>query len=125
MNPNASNSPAIAPEQVPRNTMTAEMKNAMNDPGYVVQMAVGPAYPKLIPQSPEDGIRKDGLYNTKVTRFVLKAARFALDDLRIFDTDGNLVLNSHHPGKNPFDSLDPLGVANTVRDVVAITYTPY
>ena len=87
----------------------------MSDPRYAVQLAVGPAYPKLVEQSRGRSVQKDGVYHSRTTRFVLKAARFALDDLRVFDSDGNLVLNSHHPGKNPLDAVDPLGLANTVR----------
>ncbi len=37
------------------------------------------------------------------------------DDIRIFDTSGELVLVSHHPGKNPYEALDPFGVTPLVR----------
>ena len=34
--------------------------------------------------------------------------------VRIFDVaSGQVILVSHHPGKNPYDKLDPLGLGNT------------
>lgn len=36
------------------------------------------------------------------------------DDIRIFDTEGELVMVSHHPGKNPYEALDPFGVTPLV-----------
>jgi hypothetical protein len=36
------------------------------------------------------------------------------DDVRILDMDtGRVLLVSHHPGKNPYEELDPLGLGNT------------
>lgn len=95
--------------------MTTEIKNAMNDPNSAIQIAIGDPAPKLVPQRRSEGIEKDAVYYDEPKRYVLKKAHLAMDDIRIFDTDGNLVANSHHPGKNPYDAFDPLGVANTVR----------
>lgn len=94
--------------------MTSEIKGALNDSNVAIQIAIGDPAPKLVPQTPGSGIVKDGVYFTETKRYVLKKAHMAMDDIRIFGTDGNLVANSHHPGKNPYEALDPLGMANTV-----------
>ncbi len=94
--------------------MATEVKNALKNPKLAVQIAVGDPFPRLIPQRRGTGIVKDGVYYKQPKRYVLKKAHLAMDDLRLFDTDGELILNSHHPGKNPLDALDPMGMANTV-----------
>lgn len=39
---------------------------------------------------------------------------FDTTKVRIFDVaSGHVILVSHHPGKNPYDKLDPLGLGNT------------
>lgn len=39
---------------------------------------------------------------------------FDTTKVRIFDVaSGQVILVSHHPGKNPYDKLDPLGLGNT------------
>eukprot|EP00171_Calliarthron_tuberculosum_P019029 IDg19029t1 len=98
--------------------MTSEVKSALNDSNVAIQIAIGDPAPKLVPQNPGSGIVKDGVHYAETKRYVLKKAHLAMDDIRIFDTEGNLVANSHHPGKNPYDALDPLGLANTVRHPV-------
>ena len=44
----------------------------------------------------------------------MKSCHLSKDDVRILDMDtGRVVLVSHHPGKNPYETLDPLGLGNT------------
>jgi hypothetical protein len=44
---------------------------------------------------------------------VLKSGHMSRDDQRVFDAStGRLLMNSHHPGKNPYAALDPLGLTN-------------
>lgn len=64
-----------------------------------ITIAVGDPFPRLVPQTQGSGIEKDGVYHTKPTRYILKKAHLSLDDFRVYDVDGNLVANSHHPGK--------------------------
>lgn len=93
--------------------MTAEMQKLANDPNFVVQFAVGDPAPELVPQQPEDGISFCNVFFTETKRYVLKKAHFSTDDNRIFDYEtGHLVVVSHHPGKNPFDAVDPLDLTN-------------
>lgn len=69
--------------------------------------------PTLIPQDPKSGLKFAGLYYNEPYRFILKSGHMSRDDQRMFDTKtGRLVYNSHHPGKNPYDALDPLGLTN-------------
>ena len=47
-------------------------------------------------------------------RYIMKSCHLSKDDVRILDMDtGRVVLVSHHPGKNPYETLDPLGLGNT------------
>lgn len=93
--------------------MTDELKRVAGDPNYAVQFAVGSPVPNLAPQSRGSGIEIAGIYFNDVKRFVLKSAHLSVEDVRIFDGDsGQLVYVSHHPGKNPYDALDPLGLTN-------------
>jgi len=93
--------------------MTHEMQQMINDPNYIVQLAVGDPMPNLLPQNPDNGICLSGLYFKRPKRFLLKNAHFSRVDYRIFDVEtGRVVLVSHHPGKNPYESLDPLGLTN-------------
>ena len=44
----------------------------------------------------------------------MKSCHLSKDDVRILDMDtGKVVLVSHHPGKNPYETLDPLDLGNT------------
>ncbi|KXZ45208.1 hypothetical protein GPECTOR_57g498 [Gonium pectorale] len=48
-------------------------------------------------------------------RFLLKKAHLSRDDYRVWEAPtGQLVAVSHHFGKNPYSSLDPLGLSGTV-----------
>lgn len=91
--------------------MTAEMQRLANDPNFIVEFAVGDPMPDLVPQKPSEGIRMFGVYFDEPKRYVLKKAHMSREDNRIFDPEtGRVVLVSHHPGKNPYDALDPLGL---------------
>jgi hypothetical protein len=80
--------------------MTAEMKGALADPNKAIQIAIGDPMPTLIPQDPKIGLRFGGLYYKQPKRYVLKSGHMSRDDHRIFDAEnGQLVYNSHHPGK--------------------------
>ena len=93
--------------------MTAELEKLANDPNFVVEVAMGDPMPVLVPQDRNSGIRMCGIYFDKPKRYILKKAHMSREDNRIFDTDtGRLVLVSHHPGKNPYETLDPLGTTN-------------
>lgn len=48
----------------------------------------------------------------------MKSCHLTKDDVRILDMDnGQVILVSHHPGKNPYEELDPLGMANNPHAV--------
>lgn len=81
-----------------------------NDPNYVLELAVGPPAPNLVPQNPATGPRMSGHYLQQPGRFILKKAHLSADDFRIFDGSGRLMAVSHHLGKNPYGELDPLGM---------------
>lgn len=69
--------------------------------------------PTLIPQTAKTGLRLGGLYFNEPKRYILKSGHVSRDDQRVFDSkNGRLVYNSHHPGKNPYSGLDPLGLTN-------------
>jgi len=94
--------------------MTAEMQELISDPNFVVEFAIGDPIPNLVPQSKEDGIKMKGTYFDKTKRYIMKSCHLSKDDVRILDMDtGKVVLVSHHPGKNPYETLDPLGLGNT------------
>ena len=94
--------------------MTAEMQQLINDPNCVVEFAVGEPIPNLIPQSKDSGIKISGVYFDTTKRYVMKKAHLSRDDVRIFDVStGKVILVSHHPGKNPYGELDPIGLGNT------------
>lgn len=93
--------------------MTAELQKLANDPNFAVQFAVGDPAPELIPQSRDAGLRLSGVYFNTPKRYVLKSAHLSREDLRVFDpATGHVVAISHHPGKNPYDALDPLGLTS-------------
>lgn len=94
--------------------MTAEMQQLANDPNFIVEFAVGDPVPDLVPQSKDSGIKMSGVYFDNTKRYVMKSCHLSKDDVRVLDVDtGKVVYVSHHPGKNPYDSLDPLGLGNT------------
>jgi len=93
--------------------MPSEIQQAMDDPNFVVQFAVGDPMPNLIPQNPNNSMRLSGIYYNQPKRYIFKKAHVSFDDNRIFDCDtGTVVMVSHHPGKNPYESFDPLGITN-------------
>lgn len=93
--------------------MTAELNRLANDPSFVVQFAIGDPFPELKPQKRDAGIRMGGIYFEQPKRYIVKKAHMSREDVRTFDKDtGRLVMVSHHPGKNPYDALDPLGTTN-------------
>lgn len=93
--------------------MTAELQKLANDPNFVVQFAVGDPAPRFEPQNREAGINLAHVFFPHTKRYVLKKAHLSADDFRIFDYEsGHLVMVSHHPGKNPYDALDPLDLTN-------------
>ncbi|OAE28308.1 hypothetical protein AXG93_2507s1200 [Marchantia polymorpha subsp. ruderalis] len=86
----------------------------INDPNFIIELAVGPPIAELVPQNPAagDGVTLGGKFLNKPSRFIFKKAHLTADDNRIFDADtGQLVCVSHHYGKNPYESLDPLGIS--------------
>lgn len=94
--------------------ITAEMEQLANDPNFVVEFAIGEPIPNLIPQSKESGIIMSGVFFDEPKRYIIKNAHLSKDDSRIFDVaTGKVVMVSHHPGKNPYGELDPLGLGNT------------
>lgn len=75
---------------------------------------MGDPTPDLVPQARGSGIVMKGIYFDKPKRYLMKKAHMSKEDVRIFDTDtGKVVLVSHHPGKNPYDKLDPLSLTNS------------
>lgn len=117
----SSSSPAApAPSRPSTTTNTAisgssEAGKLANDPTYAVEMAIGDPFPTLIPQNANDAntktnIRLTGVYYAKNKRYLFKKAHFSRSDRRVFDVDtGAVILVSHHEGKNPYESIDPLG----------------
>lgn len=94
----------------------AELARLQNDPNYVFEFALGPPSATLVDQTgapPELNLNIQNRVSSEVTRYVMKSAHLSLDDLRMFDVStGKLAMVSHHPGKNPYDSLDPLSLGN-------------
>lgn len=90
----------------------AQLANVANDPSFAVEFAIGDPFPELIPQDPNDDahIRLAGVYFTENKRYLLKKAHFSHEDRRVFDVEsGQVILASHHEGKNPYEEIDPLG----------------
>jgi len=93
--------------------MTAEMNKLANDPNFVVQFAVGDPIPDLVPQQKGSGIEMSRVYFDKPKRYIMKKAHMSREDVRILDVDnGRVIMVSHHPGKNPYEKMDPLGLGN-------------
>ncbi len=100
------------PEPRTRSTLTMAEKNALHDPHAAIQVAIGDPFPELVPQKRGDTLELDRVYFSEPKRYIVKRAKLSRDDVRCFDTEGRLICNSHHPGKNPYDQLDPLGLTN-------------
>eukprot|EP00168_Porphyra_purpurea_P002475 TRINITY_DN1284_c0_g1_i1.p1 TRINITY_DN1284_c0_g1~~TRINITY_DN1284_c0_g1_i1.p1 ORF type:complete len:305 (-),score=144.30 TRINITY_DN1284_c0_g1_i1:140-1054(-) len=94
----------------------AELAKMQNDPNFIIEFALGPPASTLVDQTgapPELNLNFQNRVSSEVTRYVLKSAHLSADDLRMFDVKtGKLAFVSHHPGKNPYDSLDPLSLGN-------------
>ena len=90
-----------------------EMGAAMANPNVALEIAFGPPFPQLVPQQPNTGIQFARHCEREPKRLIFKKAHLSRDDFRIFDQkSGRLVAVSHHHGKNPYESLDPLNVGH-------------
>eukprot|EP00188_Purpureofilum_apyrenoidigerum_P001230 Plantae.Rhodophyta-Purpureofilum_apyrenoidigerum.ctg16611.p1 GENE.Plantae.Rhodophyta-Purpureofilum_apyrenoidigerum.ctg16611~~Plantae.Rhodophyta-Purpureofilum_apyrenoidigerum.ctg16611.p1 ORF type:complete len:353 (-),score=62.44 Plantae.Rhodophyta-Purpureofilum_apyrenoidigerum.ctg16611:322-1332(-) len=86
---------------------------ATNDPEFALEIALGPAASNLVSQTPGKGIQFKKKYFNEIKRYLFKGAHLSRDDYRIYDAQtGKMIMYSHHPGKDPFDSLDPLGMGH-------------
>uniref|UniRef100_A0A7S3A0S0 Uncharacterized protein n=1 Tax=Rhodosorus marinus TaxID=101924 RepID=A0A7S3A0S0_9RHOD len=86
--------------------------DAMNDPEFALEIALGPPSPELKAQEKGSGIEYKKMYFDENVKYLFKSAHLSVDDYRIYNgKGGKMILHSHHPGKDPFDSLDPLGMA--------------
>jgi hypothetical protein len=93
-----------------RSLTMGDFQAAMHDPTQAVNIAFGPPFADLTPQDPNTGIRLGGQYEQAPKRLIFKKAHLSREDFRVFDqVSGRLVCVSHHHGKNPYQSLDPLG----------------
>lgn len=101
-----------AGEQTRGFRLSGEAAQVAANPNAAVEIALGPLQVNLIPQKPGSGLHVAGICDAQVKRFVFKKAHLSREDFRIFDANGHLVCNSHHYGKNPYASLDPLGVGH-------------
>jgi len=94
-------------------SMNTDAAKLANDPTYAVQLAIGDPFPTLVPQNPNDtetNMRLTGVYYGENKRFLFKKAHFSHEDRRVFDVDtGEVILVSHHEGKNPYEAVDLLG----------------
>ncbi|PSC74436.1 domain precursor [Micractinium conductrix] len=93
----------------------AEFQKMQADPNFALEVALGPPCPELVPQQPEAGLKLAGLHTKEPRQFVFKSAHLSAEDFRIFSKEGRLLCVSHHMGKNPYDSLDPLGLSNQLQ----------
>ncbi|KAK9818123.1 hypothetical protein WJX72_007473 [[Myrmecia] bisecta] len=85
----------------------------INDPNFLIEVAVGPPVAQLTPQQPGTGPRLGGQYHNATHRYIFKKAHMSNEDFRIFDgQSGALMCVLAHEGKNPYGSLDPLGFSN-------------
>lgn len=93
--------------------MTEELNRLSHDPEFAVDFAIGDTTAELVPQDRKKGPHFCRVYYHDVKKYVLKSAHLSREDVRIFDVDsGKVVLVSHHPGKNPYEFVDPLGLTN-------------
>lgn len=91
-----------------------EIERLKQNPTSALEIAVGDPLPDLKRQDPNSTPTLDGVFSEEIVRYIMKKARFSRDDIRIFDTDGELTMVSHYPGKNPMDSVDPFGFTDDV-----------
>jgi hypothetical protein len=78
-----------------------------------VNIAIGPPIPELNAQKPGTGLIFGNRIDNQPRRFIFKKAHLSQEDFRIFDYHSKcLVAVSHHWGKNPYESLDPLGIGH-------------
>jgi hypothetical protein len=91
-----------------------EIGHALQDPNTAIDIAIGPPFPELKPQDPRQAPTTLGRqFDQQPRRFIFKKAHLSREDFRIFDAKTKmLVCISHHWGKNPCQSLDPLGISN-------------
>jgi hypothetical protein len=90
-----------------------EVGQAMMDPNAAIAIAMGPPFPALVPQQPGTGLILGNQIDQQPRRFIFKKAHLSREDFRIFDAmSQQLVCVSHHYGKNPYESMDPLGLGN-------------
>lgn len=93
-----------------------EIGHALQNPNAAIDIAIGPPFPELVPQQPRTGLVLAGHCAHEPRRFIFKKAHLSREDFRIFDAQTKrLVAVSHHWGKNPYESLDPLGIGNEPR----------
>lgn len=98
--------------------MTSKLKQVANDSNYIVEFAVGTPSPSFQPQHRGTGLTLNRVYYDYTKRYLMKSAHFSIDDVRVFDTEtGQVVLVSHHPGKNPYEALDPTGITESSYSV--------
>jgi len=96
----------------PRPAPDSDVAKLANDPSAAFEMAVGDPFPELVPQDRDDpaSLRLTGVCFDENKRYLFKNAHFSAEDRRLFDVEsGAIVLVSHHEGKNPYESIDPLG----------------
>ncbi|KAJ9461040.1 hypothetical protein DIPPA_19715 [Diplonema papillatum] len=85
-----------------------------NDPNAVIQFAIGPLQGAAAVVAQAKGSLPElfRMYYPSTRTFIIKKAGIGgRDDWRCYDAHtGRMVFNSHHPGKNPYEKLDPLGM---------------
>eukprot|EP00755_Sulcionema_specki_P024767 Sspe_Gene.81880::Locus_53108_Transcript_1_1_Confidence_1.000_Length_1237::g.81880::m.81880 len=91
----------------------------VNDPNAVLEFAIGPPPDgsTLVPQPKGTPLEFHGVYHNAMHTYIVKKAGLgSRDDWRCFDAStGRVMYNSHHPGKNPYEKLDPLGMQGGVE----------
>jgi hypothetical protein len=93
-----------------------EMGHALQDPNAAIEIAIGPPMPELVPQQPNTGLVVGARFDQQPRRFIFKKAHLSREDFRIFDAmNKSLVCVSHHWGKNPYASLDPMGLVDNTH----------
>ena len=106
---------SAGPDQVDRGHVDAMMQQVNpNDVNAVLQFAIGPldCAASLVSQQPGSLPEVHAIYFADVHTYVIKKAGIGgKDDWRCYDAaTGKMVFNSHHPGKDPYAQLDPLGL---------------
>eukprot|EP01061_Rhynchopus_euleeides_P018682 TRINITY_DN3087_c0_g1_i12.p1 TRINITY_DN3087_c0_g1~~TRINITY_DN3087_c0_g1_i12.p1 ORF type:complete len:337 (+),score=141.84 TRINITY_DN3087_c0_g1_i12:80-1012(+) len=85
-----------------------------NDANAIMEFALGPmdCAAGLVPQQRGKLPEIHQIYHDSKRSFVVKKAGIGgRDDWRCFDAHtGRKIYNSHHPGKDPYEKLDPLGL---------------